>query len=220
MSSNTLTTQPPPQSCLIRAALYGATPAYLASKSTWSLMDRDIQAILAIYTPTLVILGAGALEGTIRGISHLILSTMKNPSAKLWHLQAANIEFDTAQRLARGAILPISGYVLVASEIAKFIDNRSNTNSRSLINDYFVFYTPYQLSQKSYAHVIKPICKQTWKTTWKVTTKTVKYTVEILDTVGFWKGVNIATTWSAKVINAGLGLAKNLLGTRRNEHDQ
>ena len=187
---------------LARGAMYGSTPAYVMLRSrdkSWDTAGWDVKIIVVCYVSQLILLAPPALEGAIRGIIHL-------SKMSLSHRQAAMAEFQVSNRLVRAAILPVVGYVLIALQVTRFA-HRENS---SIFRNYYTFRIPYETGRLSFNHVIKPALTKGFD----AGVNTVCFVNDILIGVGFYTGVRVTARWAGAVINAGLGLAMNLLGRR------
>ncbi|MBA2726781.1 MAG: hypothetical protein H0U49_01225 [Parachlamydiaceae bacterium] len=194
---------------IVRGMIYGCIPAYVALRSkgnAWNSLGLDVKVIAIFYLTQMVIISPAALEGTIRSIIHLCQTRFADANQKEWHQQAASAEFGAAHRLARAAALPLSGYLMIANEVRKFIEG--DTSGKPLIEEYYVCRLPYETGRVTSTYVVKPLCVNGYK----IAKRTAHIGYEVLDYVGFWTGVKVTTTWAARIINTGVGLAMNLLG--------
>lgn len=197
----------------VRSLPYVVPAVYLAT-TEWSIGQRSIQVMAVAYGPTLIVYGAGASEAVVRSIVNLLGSVFAaKPKADRRRVIAA-IEFDTAHRMVRNALFPVSGWIALAMDIHCFLAPRHDKFQRDVIADYYVGRAPYIVGQTTYrvgkglcVHVVKPVADVAWEVTWKTT----KFTFEILDTVGFFKTVEFVATWSAVVIATGLGFAVDVI---------
>ena len=209
----------------VRASLYAAAPTYLLTRGI-NFSDRVIQAIAVVYGPSMLILGVGVIEGTVRTIVHLALAFVQNENRKK-NLEAASIELQTAHKLLRGAIMPISGYSIIAVEVYRYVHYYQG--DRSLINDYYAYHTPLILLKHTYTHILVPVYNVTRKViivfaktthrfvlkpVWKYTENSFRFGYNVLDAMEFWTGLATAASYGASLINAGVGFAVNALGNR------
>jgi len=202
----------------IRGSLFAAAPAYLLLRGT-SLSSRGVQAIVVVYGPPLVILGAGFLEASVRTVAHLVMAFIVAEKNKQSHREGAMLEGETALKLLRGAVMPIDGYAIVATQVYKYI-HYSPEQGRSLIQDYYVYQSPFIVTKHTYTYIVKPICKNSYvfvikpfgNAAWTVTEHTFRFGFNVLDAVGFWRGVTVIADYSLRAINAGVGLAMKAIG--------
>ncbi len=204
----------------IRAGLFAAAPLYLLTTDL-SLSNKHVQVVAMIYGPPLIIEGMGAVEATIRAIAHLFKAHITEQQQKQFHIDSASVEIETAHKLVRGAILPLNGYVLMAVKINRFI-RYTPEGPRSLIQDYYVYHTPFIVTKHTYTYMIKPVAKTTWKVVTyaeriiivpvlKETVRALSFGYDILDVVGFWTAVTTVANVAASLISAGIGFASRML---------
>lgn len=192
---------------LIRSSIYIAPCVYLVANAG-SLSDRELYVIAAIYGTPAVVYLTGSLEALTRSIVYLSAGFFGSHEEKPTRYQFAFLELDTAQRLMRNAISPLSGWPAIINDGRAFY--KDSTNKRILFKEYYSYqiiyhvgFQPYRLIKFLNKNILIPGLNKTID----LSIKTNQFVVDSLDTIGVWKCIGSIADWSVKMLESSVNYA-------------